>query len=1382
MNLKQTYDTLLFLAHRSWFLIIFCIGISLTNISAQTNYIPFRHLTIEDGLSDNWVHEAYMDNKGMMWFATHDGLSRYDGHHFKNFKSNYHLPGALQGDVLMSIKEGEPDIYWIACNGIGLIKLDATTEKFTSFSNDPENKNSISNDAATDIFVDKDGKIWIATFSGGLNSYDEIENSFQRFSMVENDREPESFMNNSVRHIIPDPLDNNMLWLATHTGIFHFDKKTGAKTHYPLSKGDAPAFAVSLAADDSGMVWIACENFGLIEFNRQTKQHSFLTDYLAVKSVVQKPPNELWIATLGKGIGVYNRNLKKWDFITTESSKWHSILSNDIYGLYLDKDNRIWVRDMTSGISVSKSSGSLFQQPVMPNEVSKALIQTKKFAFSSSTNQLFVASTSGDKVFVFDKTPTSYVFNNTITPIPNLDYKNKILDIITRSSDGNLLILVKTPKDVQLFQWEKSSSNFLPIALQGLENVKPEEAAFACMEEDKNGKIWIAFEYGKLLEWDGNSVNERKIGQFITKEKNPQIWKIIFDQDNNLWAASLTDGVCRLELETNKETHFSDNDGGFNGWRMPSIAALKNGKIWAGSSAAGIHEIDPKKPKGQDIKIYNQDNGMPDNKINGMVVAPTGEVWIATSRGLVKYNPTHDHFQQFGINDGLLNTFLDSGFEYLPNGQILIGQPNGFLSINPELTIDNSAPNIVHLSSFSVNGENFPLEKNLDRVEKIELQPTENYFTIQFSANYYDDQNKINYRYFLENYDRDWTTITSGIAQANFTNVPPGRYTFKVLVSNKEGNWAKTPTEVDIVIHPQWYWSTPMKFVYGFITLGILGLIFRFQRKRLMLQSQLQLEKTEAMRLKDLDGLKSRFFANVSHELRTPLTLILGPISTLLKEKELSNKQFALLKTAQNSGKDLLKLIGSILDLSKIESGKFEIKEEPELLFPFVRRIISSFESHAERSGIRFTFEYQIPKELRFEIDRDKMEIIFNNLLSNALKFTKDGGRVTFTASDLENVLQFSVKDTGRGIHRNDLPHVFDRFYQSQLPDAPTEGGTGIGLAVSQEYLKLMNGKIWVESEFGKGSQFYVEIPRKEVLGWTPPSDISYLEEEQGEVAPIFPIEQNSNYQHTSTILIVEDNYSLRNYLQTILASHFNIILAENGQIALDILSTLMAEKKPLPDLVLSDIMMPVMDGYQLLKALRAKDYFRSIPVVMLTARADIQDKLTALRIGVDDYLLKPFEEEELLARINNLLKNYSERKTFQTEVLNEENVEKEVQVEGDAVSDKKPISQEDQEWLAKLEKTILEHIADSRFNMDFLGEKMFSSRRQLQRKIKKIVGLTPKEYIKEIRLHEARQLLETQKTKSVKATAYEVGFSDPQYFSAQFKERFGKIPSAYLE
>lgn len=570
------------------------------------------------------------------------------------------------------------------------------------------------------------------------------------------------------------------------------------------------------------------------------------------------------------------------------------------------------------------------------------------------------------------------------------------------------------------------------------------------------------------------------------------------------------------------------------------------------------------------------------------------------------------------------------------------------------------------------------------------------------------------------------------------------------------------------------FFAVTLLLVIG-LTFGLIN--HRNGMKKLAIQNKLIQEQSE--KLKSFDKAKSRFFANVSHELRTPLTLMIGPISSALKSGTLDNRNFTLLTMAHQNAKSLLGLIGSLLNLSKIDHNKLSLYEKPENVFLLLRRIVSAFESHAQREGIELAFQYQAERDLTLEIDGGKLKDILNNLLSNAIKFTQPGGKIKVQVSDNENGILISVSDTGRGIPSKDLPYVFDRFYQVEDSNTITEGGSGIGLSYCKELVTIMKGKIWVESQINVGSTFYVELPRNEVLGVTQEVEealkddlIAYdLYTHKNEVVPTTDGKIQNNTSR-STIMVVEDNYSLRDYLTTILDPFYNVVTARNGKDALALLtheSDIESSAQTTPSLIISDVMMPIMDGFQFMERLKSDDRYSRLPLVMLTARADIRDKLKALRIGVDDYILKPFEEEEVLVRIANLLERYSIRKN----VVDEENGHK-IEIPS--------ISEQDRQWLEKFELFIQQNLTNELLNIHLLTRHFAMSESTLLRKLKYLTGMSPTKYVQEIKLDKSRIILEQNRYNSISQVASEVGYKDSRSFSRSFKKRYGKSPSEYIK
>ena len=855
-------------------------------------------------------------------------------------------------------------------------------------------------------------------------------------------------------------------------------------------------------------------------------------------------------------------------------------------------------------------------------------------------------------------------------------------------------------------------------------------------------------------------------------------------------------------------------------------------------------------PKTDEKRLFTRNDGLSNNVIYAVFEDDYNKLWLSSDYGIMSFHKETFDVQAYLPKDGVAQQEFNriSHFQE-SDGTIYFGGLNGVTAFHPKdfEKIEKDYARML-ISDFEImDGEEGKLVNKFEEITKtqtINFKPNDRFFRLNFSLPTFEETSKMLYGWKIEGVDEDWNYQKENHIQIGI--LPYGSHTLRIK-GQSGGGWS--PHELAIQVHVLKPFYLQTWFILSSILALVLGIYLFFKRRtRLLKETQKLLEseikkataqieqdkkiiEVQAEELRQLDKIKSRFFANVSHELRTPLTLMLGPISSAIKSGELNNRNFTLLKKAQTGGKDLLKLVSSILGLSKMEAGKMELNEKPELLFPLVRRIVSAFESHAQREGIQFEFHFHPEKQLQLRLDAEKLKIILNNLLSNAIKFTPKDKQVVVEIWDEGNMIKIMVRDTGRGIHPNDIPNIFNRFYQSAQPDAPTEGGTGIGLALTQEFIQMMNGEIWVESELGEGSSFYFKIPRKEVLGmvdgerWT----VDGLENENNEHLEILdsekepkqdistPIVPSTVHRPSSTVLIVEDNTSLRDYIQTVLSPYYNVLTAENGKLALEMLylpPSLKGELPPtaskvafettgsgsplgaggagengqnsqlatrIPQLIISDIMMPIMDGFQLLKTLKSKDEFRHIPVIMLTARADISDKLQALRIGVDDYILKPFVEEELLARIDNLLQNYQERLAQVSETLGVTQVSDTSKVSDTSV--KIPtISKEDQAWLTKLEAQIQKHLSNSQYSITQLSYDLAISERQLRRRIKQLIGLSPAQYLKAVRLQSARQLLEEKTYKTIAQTAAAVGFQDAGAFSRNFLNRFGKLPSDYLD
>ncbi|MEM8907185.1 MAG: ATP-binding protein, partial [Bacteroidota bacterium] len=813
-----------------------------------------------------------------------------------------------------------------------------------------------------------------------------------------------------------------------------------------------------------------------------------------------------------------------------------------------------------------------------------------------------------------------------------------------------------------------------------------------------------------------------------------------------------------------------------------------DGVFWLATAREGLIRWD--RAEGT-YQSFNRKDGFTSNNIYAIYEDDSEHLWMSSNLGIICWDKKQSVVTNFDLHDGLSDDEFNRIAHFqAADGRIYFGSQNGVVAFDPN-----------ELHQRYLTQDQFPLQITdyriligtvgalVDRTAALQssstlvLRPGERIYRLEVDLLDYFNAEQITYYYKLGCAQSEWQEAIGN--HLSLTQLPYGEYPLKVKARQANGRFVKEQMELQIIHHQ------PLSETLGFrlsllAVLLLLGGYWYKARTRRLRQRQEQLEtvvaertaqivedkkviESQAQKLRQLDQLKSRFFANVSHELRTPITLILGPIRQLLDSKQLNEHEQGQAKMIEQNARQLLKNVNEILDFSSLEAGKLTLRKKSVPLYPTLRRLLSVYETFAETKQMMLRLNYELDTQLTLQLDEDKFEKIVNNLLSNALKYTPEKGKVLVRMRRLDDQLQLMVSDTGPGIPPEDLPFIFDRYYQSQKTDWTQQTGTGIGLALCRELAQLFEGRLWVESEVGFGSRFYFKfpIPESSVEPSTKPVDW---------VAPMILTPANhfsENQAKGSTaakppnpkaaqILLVEDHPDMQVYLQDLLLD-YRTVLFSNGQEALDWL-----QSGHFPDLILTDAMMPVLDGFSLVEQLKENSKWNVIPVVMLTALVGQRHKLTALRIGVDDYMIKPFEPLELQVKIQNLLGNAKERQRI---AQNTPPVEKQVKQPG-------PVQQK---WLQQVESICLEKVKDSRFNLDFLAAELHLSPRQLQRKIKQYTGLTANQYLREVRLHQARQLLESGSYHTVGEVSYAIGFEDQHYFSTLFFKRYGLKPSALL-
>lgn len=889
-----------------------------------------------------------------------------------------------------------------------------------------------------------------------------------------------------------------------------------------------------------------------------------------------------------------------------------------------------------------------------------------------------------------------------------------------------------------------------------------------------------------------------KTGKISTYHENGQpkvipgfVQEIKLSQDNQVFLPT-NNGLWKIDFK-NQSSQLIGHEPGFKDFRFITVYEEKNGRLWIGTFTAGLHIYDQET---REVIVLDKSKGLANNTVASILPDEDGDLWVATYNGVSLVSPKGEVITNIGMPDGLSNReFNRYAYAKGRDGKLLLGTIRGLNIIDAKPfkeRLSNKAPQI-YLTEASFFDPAKKVDFSYQAQQKvprlIQLAADKRYLKLQFALSSYIHPEKNQYAYQIEGIDKDWNYLGPQ-RELSLTNLPPGKYDLLIKGANFQGVWSQEPIRLSIhakefFYKEAWFYAVILSFASLIVFFWVRRL--KFEKTRLerevdnrtqQIRKDKDLIERQADELRQVDEVKSRFFTNISHELRTPITLITTPIENMLKKDAatLSQAQNATLRTVHNNGRKLLSLVEELLELSRLDANKQSLNPTHTPVVAFLKQLFSAYESKAQINRIDYAFHSDLEEDTWILVDKKHLTKIINNLLSNALKFTPNGGAVVFAintrrVSETRRVLIAKVEDTGRGIPPEDLLHVFDRYFQTKRKSIATEGGTGIGLALARELAHLLGGNLTVQSEWGKGSTFTLELPFTEVTDLKVPDEP--IEPVQPVVPPPLakvPAAGNNIGTDKQKILIAEDNTDMQTLILSLLNEPHECIMANNGTEAWRLLEQDDSSVQDIA-LIISDIMMPHMDGYQLLERIKGHNKWQHLPVIMLTARAAEEDKLQALRMGVDDYLLKPFSSDELLARVSNLIRNYHQRLAFQ-------------QNEQEPVTfsfEKTPAANE--VWLKDIEICIKEAIEKKMdLTSEYLADQMALSDRQLRRKLKSLTGLSTSQYIQEIRLQKARHLFERRAFNSISEVAYAVGFNTPGYLTKIFTKRFGKHPRAFLD
>jgi len=1381
MNLRQLKHIFLF-----GFLYIFS-----QPLFAQYQEFRFTHLTTDNGLSQSNVTCILQDNKGYLWFGTFNGLNRYDGYEFKVFNYSPIDTQSISHNFISTLFEDSQGTLWVGTSD-GLNRYNREANTFTSFKFEEENPNSISNNLIETILEDSKGRLWIGTRNGGLELFNRENESFIHHHHEENDKG--TISSNRIRELFEDSEGN--LWIAHWNGtidILNNSQDLEKISLHQKKLTDSPITAIVESADKN--IWIGTQGNGLYRLQYQKgelievgRYSTSLQNKNGVNSniilcLMIDRMNRLWIGTEDQGIDILDIENNTFQYSRHDPLLEGSLSHNSVWSIHQDREGNIWVGTYAYGINLLTQRYSYFQHYQHHEGNDNCLSHNMVNSFVEDKNEDLWIATDGGGLNLFRRRNNKFLHYNSKNSNINTDV------IVCLREDSRDRLWIGTWTD-GLYQFDKRTKTFTQYTREkhGLGSNK---ILHIC--EDRKGGLWLSTYWGGLTYFNPDNHEVQVYNTSNSGLNDNHVRVVLQDIDGNLWVGTDVglDFFDRQSKSFRKFKYDEQEQMSISSGFIHSIIQTADSAIWIGTTN-GLNKFNQKT---QTFEQFTTNDGLANNEIKCILEDEDGILWLSTNKGISQFDTKSGKSKNYDVSDGLQgNEFnIRSGLK-TAESEIVFGGNNGFnvfrsakleenLSIPPVIITDFRIFN----KPISVGGADSILQKHISETDKITLSYRHVVFSFDFAALNYISPEKNHYAYIMKGFESDWNYVGSN-RTATYTNLDPGDYVFTVKASNNDGIWNEEGDSVKIRIEPP-FWRTWWAYLIESLLLIVtIAFVANYFISRQRLRNALRLEHIELEKMYELDQMKTQFFSNISHEFHSPMTLILSPLEKLITSQLIHKKVKNSLKLIHRNVQRLHHMTNQLRDFQKLETGELQLRLYRGDIIHFISEIVNSFHEYAIDHHIRFQFNAEPDYALEW-FDPDKVDKIIYNLLSNAFKFTPDGGEITVSASIIssekivksiktedkaDRYIEISFKDNGIGIPEDEIEHIFERFYHIEEHKVSGYEGSGIGLAFVYELIKIYQGNISVSSSEGQGSQFTIQIP----------VDEQYLEEQQ--VVREFNISENFGYaswdlpgaaskefDDTKTqieekavknfpiILIVEDDKEIRDYIKNSLRLKYRIISAQDGQ------EGIKKAKKIIPDIIISDIKMPEVSGIQLCNQLKEEEKTSHVPIVLLTGFTSHEVKIEGLRKGADAYLSKPFNIDELEAQIVNLLESRKKLSERYSRIIYRD--------------DKKIVVNDiDEKFLKNVLETVEKHLSDGDFNAENLSKIVGMSRMQLYRKLRGLTNQTVHEFIRGIRLKRAVQILK-EKRMTITEVAYEVGFNDLTYFARCFRQQYKKSPSEFI-
>ncbi|MCE7038960.1 hybrid sensor histidine kinase/response regulator transcription factor [Dyadobacter sp. CY312] len=1349
-------------------------------IFAQTSNVKFINIGSNDGLSQNTVRCTFQDKKGLIWLGTMDGLNKYDGYKFTVYKKDAGDPNSLSSNDIKSIAEDADGRLWLATWEGGVNVFDPKSDQFTRYRKGVKSSatGTISSDYIECIFVDSDNNVWIGTASDGLDFYDAKKKQFFHYAVTTG--KPGGLTGNNISHIYEDKSKN--IWIGTTTGLNLYDKKTRTFRNFTQTipqTNSAPYNKIKFVFEDSHRnFWAGTYGGGLSQLDRKSgvlspfKRKELSHDVLL--SMAEDNLGNLWIGTENGGLILFNPQKNNVTHFRANENDRTSISSNTINSVQKDRQGNLWLGTLNGGVNVINPEADKFNH-YRHRQGTNSLSNNIVNVIYEDTKKVLWIGTDGGGVDRFDRSKNEFRnykhFKNNRNSIAG-DY------VLTVAEDKNRDLWIGTwGEGITVLNPEKNSYRYYVNDPKNPKSVNSNYAFY--LFKDSQEQLWVGTYGGGL---DRYNPSDHSFTHFVNDPKNSAslsgnyILTIQESRSGHLLIGTDGGGICIMDKKTGKFRSFkhAESANSLSNNSVTSIWEDGEGNLWLGTNY-GMNRLNPK--TGEITQWYTR-NGLPSDVITGLISDEAGNLWISTTKGISKYNIGKNTFENFGITDGLQGNEFKAARCLSRNGKMYLGGFNGFNEFQPKDTkISDNEPIIIFTGFQIFNKEvpvakhDSPLSESINTVRRIVLSYAESVITFEFAALNYINKEKINYAYMLEGFDKQWSRIGSK-NNVTYTNLDAGEYLLRVKTVANNGELSANSAEIVLIVTPP-YWKTWwFRLLILVAIVGIILLLF-YQRLASVEQQNRQLEEVVTARTRELkeanedlelsNHTKDRFFSILAHDLKNPVAALSG-ISDLLKMKfsTLSTEEiYSYINDINKSSNSIQNLLITLLDWAQTQTQNIAYIPEDLNLHELLIKNEALLEQQMKSKNIHFSLRVDQLHDVFADVQM--IDTVLRNLLSNSIKFTPVNGAITVESKENIDQIILSFIDTGIGMSQEQATSLFDIQRQSVAIGTAGETGTGLGLFIVKEFIDVNKGSISVESTPDQGTTFTVMLPKSKntaIKSAKSTASISLQRTPETTIAEALSPEKLEAL-HGKKILIVDDNPEIRTFLRLLLSDVFAVSEAENGAEAIQVAA------RSQPDVIISDMIMPVMNGLEFCQTIKNNPNTSHIPVILLTSQANENSQLSGYEAGADSYLMKPVKQHMLFQVVYNFIRNQ--------DIIRQKFVQSVDLYPSDLVA-----NQLDKEFLDKIVNYIEENLADPDLDNKKISQLTNLSRTVLYAKFKSLTGQGIHDFIKSIRLKKGLKLLQEGRL-NINQIAYEVGFNTPSYFSKSFTKQYGVSPSEYV-